>query len=157
MSVVPMSNNPFRTYKDVSSINTRGNVPLSNDPIIIDQWLNDKITWKDVFRKPNAPHVSTEQLYQLIAEGNMPYWDDTNQNDKKWVFPNHPELQAKANTRDMNLDSKTETSNTPSQPQQSINDMSTKQETFTSVAETNVSNMDSEFTDSGNEFDDLPF
>lgn len=156
MSDVPMPNNPSRTYKDVSSINNRGTVPLSNDPIIRDQWLNDKTTWRDVFRKPNAPNVTTEELYELIAEGNMPYWDDSNQNDKKWVFPGHPELQTKANTRDLNLDADKNKQASAPQQQESISNMSsTTQPIQNNVQEPNVVNMGSDFGD--NDFDDLPF
>src|SRR5579859_2932741 len=32
---------------------------------------------------------------------NTPYYNEQN---KKWVFPNHPDLEAKANTRNQNLD-----------------------------------------------------
>jgi hypothetical protein len=40
----------------------------------------------------------------MLAEGNDPYWDDTDSNNKKWVFPGRPDLQEKANTRNADLD-----------------------------------------------------
>lgn len=91
------------TYKDVSAINYRQPSKLSNDPVILQQWINDKTTWKDVFRPQTAPNITNERYLELVAEGNNPYWDDTDPQNKRWVFPNHPDLEAKANTRDMDL------------------------------------------------------
>jgi len=40
----------------------------------------------------------------MTANGANPYWDDTDQNAKKWVFPGRPDLEELANTRTRNLD-----------------------------------------------------
>lgn len=94
----------FGTYKTITAITTRGKSPLNNDPIIVRQWLEDDITWKDVYQPKKAKGVDEYRVLELIAEGNMPYWDDSDQNNKHWVFPNHPELEALANTRNADLD-----------------------------------------------------
>lgn len=107
------------TYKDVSAMNYRQPTPLSLDPILIDQWLNDPITWKDVFRKQKAPNVSNEKYLELVAEGNNPYWNDIDPQNKRWVFPNHPDLERLANTRDQNLDA--DKPKVDEKPQPSIN------------------------------------
>ena len=39
------------------------------------------------------------------ANGVNPYWEDTDQTNKHWVFPGRPDLEEKANTRSLNLDS----------------------------------------------------
>jgi hypothetical protein len=89
-------------YRDVSSIMARPASALSDDPVIVSSWLNDKTTWRDVFKPKSAPKITPFEYLQLAAEGNAPYWDDTDPANKKWVFPNHPDLQAAANTRDAN-------------------------------------------------------
>jgi hypothetical protein len=96
-------------YRSVSSIIPRGPSKLSNDPTIAKQWLDDKTTWRDVFTPAKAPKITPLQYLELAAEGvyernNSPYWDDSDSNNKKWVFPNHPDLEAAANTRDDKLD-----------------------------------------------------
>lgn len=92
-------------YKAVSAISARGKSQLSQDPIVAKQWLEDEITWRDVYPPKQINGVVTPHEYlMLIAEGNSPYWDDTDANNKHWVFPNHPELLEKVNTRSRNLD-----------------------------------------------------
>lgn len=154
VSDLSMPNNPSRTYKDVSAINTRNSSPLSHDPMLAEQWLNDKVTWRDVFKKPSAPAVTTEQLYELIAEGNTPYWNDTDPKNKHWVFPNHPELQEKANTRDLNLDAKVKESTPTNYVNTTINNV-TPQHVETQVTTPELSVDMSTISD--DDFDDLPF
>jgi len=93
-----------RTYRDVSAISSRGKSLLHTDALIAKQWLEDPITWREVFKPPTAPIISTYEYLEMIAKGEDPYWDDSDSNNKHWVFPNHPDIEAKANTRDMNLD-----------------------------------------------------
>jgi hypothetical protein len=102
-----------RTYRDVSAINPRmgGATKLHNDPLIAKQWLDDKTTWRDVFKPKKAPGIDEIQYLQLAAEEraegqthdmrNTPYYDEE---VKKWIFPNHPDLEVAANTRNQNLD-----------------------------------------------------
>lgn len=101
------------TYRDVSGINPRmsGKSPLHTDALILKQWLEDKTTWRDVFKPKKAPGVTETEFLKLACEErevgqkfdmrNTPYY---NEQTKKWVFPNHPDLETKANTRTQNLD-----------------------------------------------------
>jgi len=41
----------------------------------------------------------------MVANGTNPYWDETDANNKHWVFPGRPDLEEVANTRKANLDS----------------------------------------------------
>jgi hypothetical protein len=91
-------------YKAISAITARGKAPLSTDPIIAREWLNDDTTWRHVFLPKKAPHTSPFEYLQMVASGNSPYWDDTDQNNKHWVFPGRPDLEELANTRTANLD-----------------------------------------------------
>lgn len=101
-----------RKYKDVSSITPRiPQSPLHTDPLIMKQWLEDKTTWREIFKPKKAPGITELQYLQLAAEErevgqkfdmrNTPYYDEE---AKKWIFPNHPDLEAAANTKDKNLD-----------------------------------------------------
>lgn len=91
-------------YKQISAITTRGKSKLHEDSIVVRQWLEDDIIWRDVFKPKSAPNITPHQYLEFVAEGNAPYWDDTDANNKHWVFPNNPELQEAANTRRLNLD-----------------------------------------------------
>lgn len=101
-----------QTYRDVTAINPRiPQSPLHTDPLIAKQWLDDKTVWRDVFKPKKAPGISEEQYLKLASEErnpgqeydmrNTPYYDEQ---EKKWIFPNHPELEVAANTRNQNLD-----------------------------------------------------
>lgn len=104
--VITMAESEFnkKTYMAVSAIITRPPSKLHNDPIIVKQWLSDKVTWRDVFKPKTAPNITPYEYLQMVAEGNNPYWDDIDQNNKHWVFPNRPDLEEKANSRFKNLD-----------------------------------------------------
>jgi hypothetical protein len=101
-----------RTFRDVSAINTKRQIsPLHTDEMIAKQWLSDKTTWREVFKPKKAPGITEEQYLQLAAEErdadqkndmrNTPYYDE---DLKKWQFPNHPDLEEAANTKNRNLD-----------------------------------------------------
>lgn len=93
------------SYKEVSAIIARGPSKLHpTDPMIEKQWLSDKTEWREVFKASIAPHITTHQFLELAAEGNAPYFDMTDSNNKRWVFPNHLDLELAANTRTQNLD-----------------------------------------------------
>lgn len=91
-------------YKAISAITFRGKSPLSADPIVARQWLDDDITWRDVFMPKKAPNITPFEFLEMVATGNSPYWDDTDANNKHWVFPGRPDLEEAANTRKANLD-----------------------------------------------------
>ena len=112
ISVVDNSYNG-RTFRDVSSIIPRyPESKLHSDPLIAKQWLDDKTTWRDVFKPKKAPGIDEIQYLTLAGEEreqgqkfdmrNTPFYDEE---AKKWIFPNHPDLEAAANTRNQNLDS----------------------------------------------------
>ena len=91
-------------YKTISAISARGKSPLSTDPIVAKQWLEDDITWRDVFKPKQAPGMPPFEFLESVANGTNPYWEDTDGNNKHWVFPGRPDLEQAANTRKQNLD-----------------------------------------------------
>jgi len=96
------------SYKQISAITARGKSPLHADPIVAKQWLEDDITWRDVFLPKKAPKVEPYEYLEMVAGGTDPYWDDIDQTNKHWVFPGRPDLEAAANTRTRNLDADSE-------------------------------------------------
>jgi len=96
-----------RTFKDVSTIFLRGQSALTTDQTIYNLWVNDPTIWRDVFKPAQAPQLNSEEYLERIVKGVDPYWDETDPNNKKWVFPdpNDSELEKQANTRDQNLGS----------------------------------------------------
>lgn len=101
-----MSDSEFngRVYKTISAITYRGKSPLHGDPIVVRQWLEDDITWRDVFLPKKAPNITPYEFLEMVAEGTNPYWDDSDQSNKHWVFPGRPDLEEAANNRTRNLD-----------------------------------------------------
>ncbi len=95
-----------KTYRAIAAIGHRGPSKLHEDPLLVKEWLNDPITWRDVFKPKSAPNITPYEYLQLLVKGDDPYWDDSDPNNKHWVFPNNPELQEKANQRDLDLDTK---------------------------------------------------
>jgi hypothetical protein len=103
------------TYRDISAIIPRGPSKLHTDSTIEKAWLEDKTQWRDVFKPAVAPKITSLKFLELAAEDaydangfvigtNAPYFDESDPQNKKWVFPNHPELEAEANRRDDNLE-----------------------------------------------------
>jgi hypothetical protein len=92
-------------YKAISAITAKGKSPLHADPVVAQAWLDDDISWRDVFKPKQAPNMPPYDFLVSVANGTNPYWEDTDQTNKHWVFPGRPDLEEKANTRTMNLDS----------------------------------------------------
>jgi hypothetical protein len=88
-----------RTYKDVSAISSRGMSKLHTDEAVMKKWLEDDISWREVFKPAAAPNITPLEYLEMVLKGQDPYWDDSDVNNKHWVFPGNPELEAKANTR----------------------------------------------------------
>jgi len=162
-------------YKAISAISAKGKSQLHQDKDVMNVWLNDDITWRDVFLPKKAPHTTPYEFLEMVAGGTNPYWEDTDQTNKRWVFPGRPDLEEKANTRTMNLD--TEEKNfeqasdleTLGKPQVNINNITPENVgTYTDdatdvgkeAAAEQVSNAPETIADTpatGEDYDDLPF
>lgn len=92
-------------YKAISAITAKGKSPLHADKVVAQAWLDDDVNWRDVFKPKQAPNMPPYEFLVAVANGTNPYWEDTDQTNKHWVFPGRPDLEEKANTRTMNLDS----------------------------------------------------
>ena len=95
-------------YKAISAILFNGKSPLHGDSIMARSWLEDDITWRDIFKPKQAPGMPPYEFLEAVANGTNPYWDDIDQNNKHWVFPGRPDLEEAANTRNRNLDADSE-------------------------------------------------
>jgi len=93
-----------KTYRAISAIIAKPPSKLHEDEIIKRQWLDDKTTWRDVFKPKEAPNVTPYEYLEMVAKGEDPYWDDSDSTNRHWVFPGRPDLQEKANQRFQNLD-----------------------------------------------------
>lgn len=164
-----------KTYKAVSAITARGKSPLSQDPIVMRQWLDDDITWRDVFKPKKAPNVSNYEFLEMVANGVNPYWDDSDQSNKRWVFPGRPDLEEMANNRNRNLESNSDDENY--EYASDLNDSEYPRTTISNITESKVgvfnddaedigslnhSNNESQYDSYGNDddisdIDDLPF
>lgn len=98
---ITMTDSEFngRTYKSISAITAKGKSLLHDDPVVVENWLEDNITWRDVFLPKKAPGITTEEYLEMVGKGENPYWDDSDPQNKKWVFPGRPDLEKAANTR----------------------------------------------------------
>lgn len=92
-------------YKAISAITAKGKTQLHADPQVMQAWLDDDVNWRDVFLPKKAPNTTPYEYLEMVAGSTNPYWEDTDQTNKRWVFPGRPDLEEKANTRTMNLDS----------------------------------------------------
>lgn len=92
-------------YKAISAITAKGKSKLHEDVNVMNEWINDDTTWRDVFLPKKAPNTTPYEFLEMVSNGLNPYWEDTDQTNKHWVFPGRPDLEEKANTRTMNLDS----------------------------------------------------
>lgn len=123
-----------KKYKDVSSITARKPSKLYEDHILVQQWLEDKTTWRDVYKPATMTRVlSPEEYLERVAKGTDPYWDE---NAKKWVFPDPADaaLQAKANEKTQSLEA------TPKENNAVASDLLNN--AFDSVSITNVTKED---------------
>jgi hypothetical protein len=56
-------------FTKVSQIMVDDPTPLSKDEVLVNSWLNDKITWKDVYKKKPIEYL------RIVAQGCEPVWD----------------------------------------------------------------------------------
>lgn len=147
------------TYRDVSAFSAKSNV-LHTDPIIVRQWLEDTTTWRDIFKAKKVRGVNEYEYLVLAAEGNLPYWDESDANNKRWVFPNHPDLEIAANTRtnDYDADENYDDYDEESAPEtQSQNAYKQEVNTAVNVAANVVGTQQKEVKDNDEDYGDLPF
>ena len=88
-----------RPYKIITSILHKGKTKLHQDPNVVEQWLNEEITWREAFPPKHAPNITDLEMLQMIADGVNPYFDKSDESNKHWVFPGRPDLEELANTR----------------------------------------------------------
>ena len=65
-----------KEYTAITSIIPEDITPLSNDNDTVDSWVNDELTWSDVYSK------KPEEYLEMIAKGEVPKWDSET---KKYV------------------------------------------------------------------------
>lgn len=87
-------------YMEVRAVSAIGKSPLHQDKYIMNKWLSDTTTWRDVFQPKTAPNITPKQYMEFLLEGNDPYYDEMS---KKWRFPGSPKLEELANTKNINL------------------------------------------------------
>ena len=93
-----------KPYKTITAMLHKGKTKLHTDPVVIEQWLSDTTTWRDVFKPKKAPNVTNLEVLEMIVAGNNPYYDESDQSNKRWVFPGRPDLEELANTRTQTFD-----------------------------------------------------
>jgi len=91
-------------YKQISAIAPRGKAPLHQDETVMRAWLEDDVNWRDVFKPKKTALITAHEYLEMCVMGTTPYWEDSDQNNKRWVYPGRPDLEEKANTRTKNLD-----------------------------------------------------
>jgi len=65
-----------REYTTITSIIPEDQSPLHTDKGTSDSWVNDELTWADVYSK------KPEEYLEMVAKGEVPKWDSET---KKWV------------------------------------------------------------------------
>lgn len=92
------------TYKSLSAVIFGQPSLLHGDSDLVNFWLQDDITWRDVFLPMKTSIITPFEFLEMVGMGTNPYWDDTDSNNKHWVYPGRPDLEEQANTRKANLD-----------------------------------------------------
>lgn len=95
------------TYPVVSSVIGSSPKRLHEDDAVINQWLNDTKTWRDVYKEPSMAKLNPFEYLERVAKGTDPYWDESDVNNKKYIFPDpaDAELQQRANDKSKSLKS----------------------------------------------------
>lgn len=65
-----------KEYTTINSIIPEDPSPLHTDPATSQGWVNDELTWSDVYSK------KPEEYLEMVAKGEVPRWDTES---KKWV------------------------------------------------------------------------
>lgn len=147
-------------YKKVTSIVAKPPSQLHEDETVVKSWVEDKTTWKDVWKAKASAKLTPEQYMERAMYGKSPFWSDL---EKKWIFPDPAdmEFEAKANVKDRDLsgdDSNQEQTSSKVVSSQNIGDVQTEQPSYKSEPQTvtqNSTNIDVDNFDPDS--DDLPF
>ena len=65
-----------KEYTSINSVIPEDAGPLHEDENIAKTWLEDELTWSDVYSK------KPEDYLEMVAKGEVPRWDS---NSSKWV------------------------------------------------------------------------
>jgi hypothetical protein len=65
-----------KEYTSISSVIPEDKTPLHEDEKVAKQWMEDELTWSDVYSK------KPEEYLEMVARGEVPRWDS---DTKKWV------------------------------------------------------------------------
>lgn len=65
-----------KEYTSINSVIPEDKTPLHEDENVAKQWIEDELTWSDVYSK------KPEEYLEMVARGEVPRWDSET---KKWV------------------------------------------------------------------------
>jgi len=65
-----------KEYTTINSIIPEDPFPLHADAKVANSWVNDELTWSDVYAK------KPEEYLEMVAKGETPTWDSET---KKWI------------------------------------------------------------------------
>ena len=65
-----------KEYTSISSVIPEDKSPLHEDETVSKQWIEDELTWSDVYSK------KPEDYLEMVARGEVPRWDS---DTKKWI------------------------------------------------------------------------
>ena len=68
-------------YRKVTSIVLSDQIVLDGNPKKVEEWVNDPITWRDVFRPNTLPGLNVQQYLQAIIDDKIPVW---NKESRQW-------------------------------------------------------------------------
>lgn len=91
IALAKVKNTQGGEYTAVSSILPNAASPLSVNPQLAQQWLEDPITWEKVYKK-----YDTEYLY-IIGQGDIPTWSEA---QNKWIVKVEADDTEAAGTHD---------------------------------------------------------
>jgi hypothetical protein len=81
---VKKMNNGSGTYREITNVMPTTPVPLSYNEEEAQGWVNDSLTWKDVYKPTSIRgHMNEYEYLKAVVEGRAPKWDATN---RKWMF-----------------------------------------------------------------------
>ncbi len=67
--VITIVRDTVKKFSKVSQIITDDPSPLCVDQELADKWINDPLTWKDIYKKKSIDYL------RIVAEGSEPVWD----------------------------------------------------------------------------------